>query len=194
MIRPHHQQLLLACNENHVATDGLAKGALDEEALGEAIEMDDLLVVYIGKLVDWEKSLLGVEGEVASIVVREVECSIPVAHNENLKKAQDRLCIAVSSIVLVIDDLLDRAAGAYAEGLELDLNDRHAVDQQNYVITMMAVVRIYPQLTDHLKRIFAPVLYIYEGVVEWRAIIAREIVPLAQGSSCREYIRRHDLV
>ena len=116
MIRPHHQELLLTCDQNHVATDRLAESAFDEEALGEAIELDYFLVVYIRKLINREKTLFGIEGEVTSIVVCEVKRSVAVTNHKELKKAKDRLRIAISGIVLVIDDLLHGATGAYANG------------------------------------------------------------------------------
>ena len=72
LVRPHHQQLLLAGDEHHVAADHLAEGALCEERLGEAVEVGDLLVVLVGELVDGQEALVGIEGEVAGVVVGEV--------------------------------------------------------------------------------------------------------------------------
>ena len=45
LVRPHHQQLLLAGDEHHVAADRLAERAFGEERLGEAVEVGDLFVV-----------------------------------------------------------------------------------------------------------------------------------------------------
>ena len=72
LVRPHHQQLLLAGDEHHVAADHLAERALGEEGLGEVVEVGDLLVVLVGELVDGQEALVGVEGEVAGVVVGEV--------------------------------------------------------------------------------------------------------------------------
>ena len=62
--------------------------------------MDNLFVVYVGELADRQETLLGIEGEMARIVVREIECFIAVADNEKLNKAQDRLRIAAAGVVL----------------------------------------------------------------------------------------------
>ena len=58
LIRPHHQQLLLAGNEHHVAADRLAEGAFGEELLGEAVEVGDLLVVLRPRTDRWAESAL----------------------------------------------------------------------------------------------------------------------------------------
>ena len=42
LVRPHHQQLLLAGDEDHVAADHLAERALGEERVGEVVEVGDL--------------------------------------------------------------------------------------------------------------------------------------------------------
>ena len=72
LVRPHHQQLLLAGDEHHVAADHLAERAFGEERLGEVVEVGDLLVVLVGELVDGQEALVGVEGEVPGVVVGEV--------------------------------------------------------------------------------------------------------------------------
>ena len=72
LVRPHHQQLLLAGDEHHVAADHLAERAFGEERVGEVVEVGDLLVVLGGELVDGQKALVGVEAEVAGVVVGEV--------------------------------------------------------------------------------------------------------------------------
>lgn len=142
LVRPHHQELLLTCHQNHIAAYGLAERAFDKEGLGEAIEMDDLLVVDIGEFVNREKPLLGVERKMSCVVVSEIECPIAVADNEELQKTQDCLGIAVPGVILVVDDLLHGATWAYAESLQFDLNDWHSVDQENDIVPMMAVVRV----------------------------------------------------
>jgi len=111
-----HQKLLLACNEYHVAADRLPKGAFDEEGLGEAIEVGDLFVVHLGELIDGEEALLGIESEVAGVVVGEVPGLGAVADYEELEEAEKRLGVAVAGVVLVIDDLLHGSARADAEG------------------------------------------------------------------------------
>ena len=129
LIRPHHQQLLLAGDEDHVAADHLTERALGEELLGEVVEVRDLRILLGGVLVDGQESLFGIEGEVAGVVVGEVVRAVAIADDEKLDEAQQRAGVAVAWVVLVLDDLLHRPAGVDAEGLEFDLHGGHAVDQ-----------------------------------------------------------------
>ena len=74
LVRAHHQELLLAGDEDHVPADHLAKRALGEEPFGEVVEVGDLGVVLGRELVDRQEPLFGVEGEVPGVVVGEVPC------------------------------------------------------------------------------------------------------------------------
>ncbi|MNY34506.1 hypothetical protein D3C86_1688520 [compost metagenome] len=73
---------MLASNQNHVATDCLAEIALHKECLGEAVEMAYLLVVDVRIFIDRQEALFGIESEMASVVVCEIERPIAVAHDE----------------------------------------------------------------------------------------------------------------
>ena len=73
-------------------------------------------------------------------------------------------------MVLVFDNLLHGATWAYAKGLQFDLNDRDPVDQQNDVISMVAVVRVDTKLVDHFERVLAPVSDVDERVIQRRAV------------------------
>ena len=130
LIRPHHQELLLASNEHHIAADRLPEAAFDEEGLGKVVEVGDLFVVHPGELVDGQEALIGIEGEVAGVVVGEILCLGAVADDKELEEAEKRLGITVAGVVLVIDDLLHGPARADAEGFQLDLDTGHAVDEQ----------------------------------------------------------------
>jgi hypothetical protein len=66
--------------------------------------------------------------------------------------------VAVARIVLVVDDLLDGPARADAQGLELDLYTGHAVDQEEDVVAVVAVVGVDAQLAHDLEAVLAPVL------------------------------------
>ena len=151
LVRPHHQQLLLAGDEDHVAADHLAERALGEELVGEVVEVRDLGVVLGGVLVDGQEALVGVEGEVAGVVVGEVVGAVAVADDEELDEAQQRAGVAVAGVVLVLDDLLHRPAGVDAERLEFDLDDGHAVDEQDDVVAVVAVVGVDAELADDLE-------------------------------------------
>lgn len=194
LIGPHHQELLLTCDQNHIAAYRLAERAFSEEGLGEAVEVDNLLVVYIGELVDRQEALFGIEGEMTRIVVCKIKCLIAIADYEELKETQDRLCIPISGIVLVFDDLLHSPARAYAERFQLDLNDRHAVDEQNDIVPMMAIVRVDAELVNHLKRVLAPVPDVDERVVERRAVVAYEAISFTKDAGSSEDVGSDDVI
>ena len=187
-------QLLLAGDEHHVAADHLAECAFDEERLGEAVEVGDFLVVLAGELIDGQEALVGIEAEMAAVVVGEIPGVAAIADDEELDEAEQRLGVAVAGVVLVIDDLLHGPARADAEGFQLDLHDRHAVDEQYDVVAVMAVVGVDAELIDDLEVVFAPVLDVDQGVVQRRAVVAGEAVALAEGAGGGEDIGGDDLL
>ena len=108
LVRAHHQELLLARDEDHVLADHLAECALGEEPIGEVVEVGNLGVVLGRELVDRKKPLVSVEGEVPRVVVGEVPRVGAVADDEELDEAQERLGVSATGVVLVVDDLLHR--------------------------------------------------------------------------------------
>jgi hypothetical protein len=73
--------------------------------------MGDLFVIFAGELINRQETLIGVEAELASVVVGEIPCVGAVAYDENLDEAKQRLAISIAGIDLVIHDLLHGAAG-----------------------------------------------------------------------------------
>ena len=67
LVRAHHQELLLARDEDHVLADHLAERALGEEPIGEVVEVGNLGVVLGRELVDRKEPLVSVEGEVPRV-------------------------------------------------------------------------------------------------------------------------------
>jgi len=181
LVGPHHQELLLAGHQHHVAADHFAERAFGEEFGGEGVELGDLFVVGGGELVDGQKTLVGVEAEVPGVVVGEVPGIRAVADDEELDEGEQRIGVAVAGVVFVIDDLLYGAARADGEGFQLDLHHRHAVDEQDHVVAVVAAVGVDAQLVDDFEVVLAPVLDIDQRVVERRAVVALEAVDAAQG-------------
>ena len=167
---------------------------LAKEGFRKAVEMGDLLVVLGGELVNGEKALVGVEAEMAGVVVGEIPGIASIADDEKLHEAQQRLGVAIAGVVLVVNDLLHGPARADAEGFQLDLHHRHAVDEQDDIVTLVAVVGVDAELVDDLEGVLAPVLDVDEGVVQRRAVIAGEAVALAEDCGGGEHVRRDDLV
>lgn len=193
-MRVHHQELLLAGNEHHVAADCLAKIAFSQERFCEAVEVSDFLVINVGKFIDWQKALLSIKSKMPGVVVCKIKGAVAVADNEKLEKAKKRLGITVAWIVLVIDNLLHRSLGTDAKSFQFDLDAGNPIDQEYDVVAVVAIVRINTQLIDHLEGVFARVLDVNQRVVERRTVIAGKTVALAKGTGSSEDIRRSDLV
>jgi hypothetical protein len=92
LIRPHHHQLLLAGHQHHVAADHLAQRAFGEEGVGEAVQMGDLAVVHVRELVERQEALVGIEAEMAAVVVGEIPGVAAVADDEQLQEAKQGSC------------------------------------------------------------------------------------------------------
>ncbi len=192
LVGPHHQELLFAGDQDHVAADHLPQGAFGEEGIGEFVQVVDLAVVLAGEPVHRQKTLIGMEGEMTTVVVGEVASFAAVADDEELQKTEQGLGVAVAGVVLVLDDLLDGAARADVQGLQLDLDDRHAIEQEDHVITVVAVFGVDPKLVNHLEGVLAPVLDVDQGVVERCPIIALEAVAFPEHPGSGIHVRGHD--
>ncbi len=156
--------------------------------------MGDLAVVLVRELIDGQEALLGVESEVAGVVVGEVIRAVAVADDVKLHEAQQRPGVAVAGVVIVFDDLLHRPAWIHAEGFQLDLHAGHAVDEQDDIVAVVAVVGVDAELVDDLEGVFAPVLEVDQAVVQRCAVVAGEGIDAAQGLGSGEDIRGHDLI
>jgi len=121
-------------------------------------------------------------GEVAGVVVGEEEGAIAIADDKELEKAAEDLGVADAGVVFVFDDLLHSPPRVDAERLQLHLHDGHAIDEEDDVVAVMAVVGVDAELVDDLEGVFAPVLNVDQGVVERRAVIADKAVDLAEGA------------
>ena len=156
--------------------------------------MVDLGVVHIRELIDRKKPLVGIESKVPRVVVGKVQGFRAVADNEELHKAQQRFGIAVSGIVLVLNDLFHRPPWADPQRLEFNLDNGHAVDQQHDVVAVVAVVGVDAELIDDFEGVLAPVLDVDKRVVERRAIIADERLPIPQRAGRFVHVGRDDLI
>jgi hypothetical protein len=193
LVGPHHQELLLAGHQHHVAADHLAKRAFGQKGIGEIVKPGDPGVVGRGILVDRQKALVGVEAEVTSVVVGEVVGRVEVADDEHLHEAQQRAREAVPGIVLVIDDLLYGTSRVDAKRLQFDLDHRDAVDEKDDVEAVVAVVGVDAQLVDDFEAVLAPVIEVDQRIVERRAVFAGDAVAGAQRLGCGENVGRDDL-
>jgi hypothetical protein len=83
-------------------------------------------------------------------------------------------------VVLVLDDLLHGTARADGEGLEFNLDDGDAIDEDDDVVAVVAVVGIDAELVNDLEVVLAPVPDVDEGVGKRGAVVAGEVALLAQ--------------
>ena len=194
LVGAHHHQLLLAGYQHHVAADHFAEGAFGEELFGKAVEMGDFFVVFCGELVERKKTLVGVEAEVAAVVVDEVPGIGAVADDEELQEAEQCFNVAVAVVVFVLDNLLHGAARADGEGFQLDLNHRHAVDEEQEVVAVMAVIGVDAELVNDLEAVFAPLPDVDLCLEEWCAVVAVEAVAFAQMAGGRENVGGDNLI
>ncbi len=70
----------------------------------------------------------------------------------------------------------------------------HAVDEQDDVVAVVAVVGVDAELVDDLEGVLAPVLDVDERVVERRAVVAGEAVAVAERVGGGEDVGGDDLV
>ena len=194
LVRPHHHQLLLAGHKHHVAADHFAQSAFSQKLLGEAVEMGDLLVVFTGKLVERQITLVGIEGEVAVIVIGEVPGIGAVADDEELQEAEQCSGVTVAGVVFVVDNLLHGSARTDSQGFQLYLYHRHAIDKQDHVESMMAVIGVDAKLVDYLEGIFAPLPDVDKSVKECLAIVPIKAVALTQMTGSSENIGGDDVI
>jgi hypothetical protein len=59
------------------------------------------------------------------------------------------------------------------------LDERQAIDQQDYVKPLMAVFRINAQLIDDFKVVFTPLFVIYQSVMKRRTILTLKVLPFS---------------
>jgi hypothetical protein len=185
---------LLAGHENHVPADHLAKEAFGKELLGKFIQSVDLSVVFGGEFINGQESLFGIEAEVPIIVVGEIPGIHLIADDEELDKGQEGVAVPVAGLSLVVDDLLHGPARTDGEGLEFDLYHRHAIDEQDDIVAVVAGMGIDAQLIDHFVVILAPIANIDQHIVEGGTIVALEGVQRTQALGGNKNIGTGNLV
>jgi len=181
LVRAHDQQFLFAGQQHHIAAEHLAQGAFGKKLLRKRVKVGNFAVVRRGKLIHRQKALVGIETEMAGIVVGKIPGVAAVADDKKLDETQQGIAVAVAGVVLVFDNLFNRATRADGQGFQFNLHHRHAVDEQDDVVTVVAAAGIDAQLADDFKIVFAPVAQVDQGVMERAAVVALETVDVAQG-------------
>ena len=156
--------------------------------------MGNLFAVFSGKLIERQKTLVGVEAEMTAVVIGEIPGITAVADDEELQEAEQRFAVAIAGVVFVLDNLLHGPARADSQRFQLNLYHRHAVDKEQHVIAVMAVAGVDAELVDHLKAVFAPLPDVDQGVKQWLAIVALEAVALPQMPCSSKNVRGNDQI
>ncbi len=102
--------------------------------------------------------------------------------------------VAVAGVVFVLDNLLHGCARADFQCFQLDLYHRHAIDEEQHIIAVMAVVGVDAELVHHREAVFAPLLDIDQSVKKRRAIVPLEAVALTQMAGGGKEVRSDDLI
>jgi hypothetical protein len=153
---------LLTGEQHHVSADGTAEIALLQETVSKLVKVSDFSVILVSELIDGQEALFGMEGEVVGVVISEVKGAVAITYDKELQEAEQRLGVAVARIIFVFDDLFHGSTGIHAERLQLDLRHWHAIDEQDYVVAVMTVIRVDTELINDLEMVFAPVLEVHQ--------------------------------
>ena len=151
-----------------------------QKNIGKRIKRGYLSVLIVSPLIHRKESFVGIEVEVLFIVIGEIVCVMLVADDEHLHKTEQRIGISITSIIFVINNLLHGATWANVQGLQLNLNNWQAVNEQNDIITLKTVSCINSQLVYNLIIVFTPIFYIHQRILERRTVFSYESITLAQ--------------
>ena len=130
----------------------------------------------------------------AVIVIGEVPGIGAVADDEELQEAEQCSGVTVAGVVFVVDNLLHGSARTDSQGFQLYLYHRHAIDKQDHVESMMAVIGVDAKLVDYLEGIFAPLPDVDKSVKECLAIVPIKAVALTQMTGSSENIGGDDVI
>ncbi len=195
LIWTHDKYLLLRLYKHHITADEAAEGAFWEHHIGELEEFGNFVVTLVVRVIYGKIAVGGVEVEVFVVVVGEVHrVTATVADDEELHEAHQRIGVAVSTILLVADNLFNSLQRGNAVAFKLNLDQGQAVDQDDDVVALAAVGGINGELVHHLIVILAPVPQVYKTVVKGGAIVTHECLFLAQAFGGGEHIGRDVLL
>ena len=106
LIRTHHQYLLFAGNKYHVTANHLTQFTFCQKDIREVVKVGYLLVLLVCPLIDRQIVLGSIEIEMSPVIVSKIVGVCPVADNEHLYEAEQRISISVTNIILIVNDLL----------------------------------------------------------------------------------------
>src|SRR4051812_25701628 len=116
--------------------------------------MTNFFVRLVCELIDGQESLFCIERKMTRVVVREIKSLISVADDKELNETEQRFGVTVTRIVLVFSDLLHSPTRIHAESLQLDLNTGHTIDEDEYIVAVVAVVSVDAKLPHNLEMVF----------------------------------------
>ena len=147
------------------------------------------MIIVVSRTIDRQVVVAGIELEMLVVVVGEVHgIATAIAHDEELHEAHEGIGVTITSFLLIAHNLLHGFEGRYAVTLELDLHQWETVDENDYIVALVAIGCVDRELVDYLKIVFAPVTKVNQTIVEGRTVAACEGLFLAQAFSCGEDI------
>ena len=127
LVWAHYQQLLFAGNKYHITTDDFAKFTLGKEILSKGDQTCYGDVIFPCPVIYRKESLFGIKIKMLVVVVRKVVGVGHVAYNEQLNIAKQGVRVAIASVTLIVNNLLDSSTRTYVKRFELHLNNRESV-------------------------------------------------------------------
>ena len=143
--------------------------------IAELEQLGYLMVIVICGVIYRKIVVGGIEMEMLIIVVGEVHrVAASVADNEELHEAHQRVGVAIATILLVVNDLFHRLHRRNTVTLQLNLDQRQSVDENDDIVSLVAICGVNSELVHHLVIVLAPVAKVHEAVIEGRTVVARE--------------------
>ena len=148
------------------------------------------MIVRVGSVVHRQIVVCGVKVEMFVVIIGEIHCvTSTVADNKQLHEAHQRVCISVSTVLLVANNLLNSFQRRNAVTLQFYLNKWKTIYKNDDIIPLTAISGVDGQLVYNLILILAPVAKIHQAIVEGGAVVAHKSLLFAQMLGSSEYIR-----
>ena len=104
--------------------------------------MCDFLVVLASKLVNRQKLFICIKSKMLIFVIGKIIGIGAIAHDKQLHETHQRIAISVSGLIFIIHNLLYGFTWRNVQFLQLNLNYWQTINQQNNIVTLIAVFSI----------------------------------------------------
>ena len=129
LIGTHNEQFLFTGNQNHVAVNHLSQRTFRQKCRGKRIKVSYFSVWLCRILIDRQKLFICIKTEMLIIIIGKIVSIRLVAYDKKLHKTKQCICISITCIIFIINNLLHCPTRTYIRSLQLYLNYRNAIDQ-----------------------------------------------------------------